>query len=67
MRAGRKSVHQILEGAVDQLQAGGKRTVVIQKKQGAPSAKKKMEEVFGNCQMIARNKGYQILQSQKES
>lgn len=67
IRAGKKIVHQILEGAFDHLQAGGTLTVVIQKKQGAPSAKKKMEEVFGNCQMIARNKGYQILQSQKES
>ena len=67
IRAGKKIVHQILEGAFGHLQAGGTLTVVIQKKQGAPSAKKKMEEVFGNCQMIARNKGYQILQSQKES
>lgn len=67
IRAGKKIVHQILEGAFDHLQIGGTLTVVIQKKQGAPSAKKKMEEVFGNCEMIARNKGYQILQSQKES
>lgn len=65
IRAGKKVVHEILEGAFDHLKDGGTLTVVIQKKQGAPSAKKKMEEVFGNCQMIARNKGYQILQSKK--
>ena len=38
---------------------------VLQKKQGAPSAKKKMTEVYGNCQIIAKDKGYYILQSIK--
>lgn len=67
IRAGKQVVHAILEGAVNHLKNEGTLTVVIQKKQGANSAKKKMEEVFGNCQLIARNKGYQILQSYKES
>ncbi|MDK6729492.1 methyltransferase, partial [Aerococcus urinae] len=39
--------------------------VVIQKKQGAPSAKKKMEEVFGQVEEIERKKGYWILLSRK--
>jgi 16S rRNA (guanine1207-N2)-methyltransferase len=39
--------------------------VVIQKKQGAPSAKKKMEEVYGNCEVISKDKGYFILRSIK--
>lgn len=67
IRAGKRVVHAILEGAVNHLKSKGTLIVVIQKKQGANSAKKKMEEVFGNCQLIARNKGYQILQSYKES
>ena len=38
---------------------------VIQKKQGAPSAKSKMEDVFGNCEIIKKDKGYYILRSVK--
>ena len=40
--------------------------IVIQKKQGAPSAQKKMQEVFGNVERIALDKGYWILVSTKE-
>ena len=35
--------------------------VVIQKKQGAPSAKKNLEKVFGNVEIVKRDKGYYIL------
>ena len=58
-------VHKILAGAFSHLNDGGHLTIVIQKKQGAPSAQKKMEEVFGNCQLVARDKGYFILRSYK--
>ncbi|MFD0897543.1 class I SAM-dependent methyltransferase [Loigolactobacillus binensis] len=65
IRAGKKVVHGILSGAFDHLLAGGVLTVVIQKKQGAPSAQQKMNEVFGNVTVLAKNKGYFILQSRK--
>lgn len=65
IRAGKKIVHQILEEAKDHLAPNGYLTIVIQKKQGAPSAKQKMMTVFGNCDLIFRDKGYQILQSQR--
>ena len=35
------------------------------KKQGMPSAKKKIEELFGNVEIIAKSKGYYILKSIK--
>ena len=65
IRAGKKVVHEILEKAYEHLNDQGELIVVIQKKQGAPSAKTKMEEVFGNCEIINRDKGYFILKSQK--
>lgn len=65
IRAGKKVVHEILETAYDYLAEGGKLLVVIQKKQGAPSAKKKMEEVFGNVERIQLEKGFWILASEK--
>lgn len=66
IRAGKEVVHGILTGAFDHLNTGGHLTIVIQKKQGAPSAQKKMEEVFGNCEIIAKDKGYFILRSYKK-
>lgn len=66
IRAGKDVVHEILTGAYEQLLSGGTLTIVIQKKQGAPSAKKKMAEVFGNCETVVKDKGYYILRSTKE-
>ena len=67
IRAGKAVVHGILSGAFDHLNPGGSLTVVIQKKQGAPSAQKKLEEVFGNCQIVAKDKGYFILKAVKNA
>ncbi|MGX7418905.1 class I SAM-dependent methyltransferase [Carnobacterium gallinarum] len=66
IRAGKEVVHGILTGAYHYLKDGGSLTVVIQKKQGAPSAKAKMEETFGNAEIIEKDKGYWIIQSVKE-
>ncbi len=65
IRAGKNVVHTILEDANKLLVSGGELWIVIQKKQGAPSAMKKMEEVYGNCEVIVRTKGYYILMSKK--
>lgn len=66
IRAGKQVVHEIIEKSKDFLEIGGDLTIVIQKKQGAPSAKYKMEEVFGNCEIVKKDKGYYILRSVKE-
>ena len=65
IRAGKQVVHCILSEAHTHLLLGGTLTVVIQKKQGAPSAEQKMLDVFGNVEIIARDKGYWIIQSVK--
>ncbi len=65
IRAGKQVVHEIIEKSMNFLEDGGDLTIVIQKKQGAPSAKSKMEDVFGNCEIIKKDKGYYILRSVK--
>ncbi len=65
IRAGKQVVHQILTGAKAHLKEGGKLVIVIQKKQGAPSARQKMETTFGNCRVVAKDKGYFVLESTK--
>lgn len=66
IRAGKKVVHDIIELSPAYLNSGGDLTIVIQKKQGAPSAKEKMEQVFGNVQILKKDKGYYVLRSTKE-
>lgn len=65
IRAGKQVVHEIIEKSKDFLEDDGDLTIVIQKKQGAPSAKSKMKDVFGNCEIIKKDKGYYILRSVK--
>ena len=36
----------------------GELWVVIQKKQGAPSALKNLAELYGKVEVVAKNKGY---------
>ena len=66
IRAGKQVVHKVIAGSYAHLLDGGDLTIVIQKKQGAPSAKAKMEDVFGNCEILKKDKGYYILRSRKE-
>lgn len=63
IRAGKQVVHTILREAHMHLVDGGAIYVVIQKKQGAPSAKKLLEEVFGQVETIAKEKGYFIFRA----
>lgn len=65
IRAGKEIVHRIIEQSGQVLSENGELWVVIQKKQGMPSAKKKMESVFGNAETIEKSKGYYILRSIK--
>lgn len=67
VRAGKETVHHFITEAIHYLKSGGEIYVVLQKKQGAPSAMKKMEEVYGNVEEIERRKGYWILRSVKET
>lgn len=63
IRAGKKVVFEILEKAKEYLSLNGELWVVIRKNQGADSAKKKMIEVYGNCEIVKRDKGFYILKS----
>lgn len=65
IRAGKKVVYALFEEAYDYLLPGGSFWIVIQKKQGAASAKKKLMEVFGEVDTIQRKKGYYIFCANK--
>jgi 16S rRNA (guanine1207-N2)-methyltransferase len=65
IRAGKETVHRIFSQAADVLVPGGVLWVVIQKKQGAPSAWTKLESVYSSVEEIAKNKGYRIFKATK--
>lgn len=65
IRAGKKVVHGLFEQAVMHLLQGGELWIVIQKKQGAPSAIRKLEELFAEVQVVNKDKGYHIVRAKK--
>ncbi|WCK54683.1 class I SAM-dependent methyltransferase [Aneurinibacillus sp. Ricciae_BoGa-3] len=66
IRAGKKVVHAIFEDAHKHLRSGGALWVVIQKKQGAPSAFARLQELFAEVEEVERKKGYAIFRAIKE-
>jgi 16S rRNA (guanine1207-N2)-methyltransferase len=68
IRAGKETVHRIFEQAFACLAPDGELWVVIQKKQGAPSAFAKLESLFGEDQVeeVTKDKGYRIFRAKKK-
>ncbi|MHA6481164.1 class I SAM-dependent methyltransferase [Paenibacillus sp. strain BS8-2] len=65
IRAGKAVVHQIFEEGHTLLKKGGSMWVVIQKKQGAPSALEKLEQVYEEVVEVTKDKGYRIFRAKK--
>jgi 16S rRNA (guanine1207-N2)-methyltransferase len=65
IRAGKKIVHDIFEQSADHLKSGGELWVVIQKKQGAPSAINKLNEIYSEVSVVEKKKGYYVIRAKK--
>jgi len=65
IRAGKQVVHAIFEGARQVLKDGGSLWIVIQKKQGAPSAYEKLEQLYDHVEEVTKDKGYRIFRAVK--
>ncbi|HKM10190.1 MAG: class I SAM-dependent methyltransferase [Methanomicrobia archaeon] len=65
IRAGKRVTYKMYEGALQRLIDGGSLYVVIRKDQGAPTASRFIEGLFGNISLISRDKGYYIYQAKK--
>jgi 16S rRNA (guanine1207-N2)-methyltransferase len=65
IRAGKETVHRIFTEAYGCLVNGGSIWVVIQKKQGAPSAQAKLESIYSEVVEVSKDKGYRILKATK--
>ena len=67
IRAGKVVTYAMYEGAFTHLIDGGSLFIVIRKNQGAPSASKYIESIFGNIELLKKDKGYYIYQAKKVS
>ena len=65
IRAGKSVVHRIFEEGYELLNENGEMWVVIQKKQGAPSALAKLEQIFAEVEEVTKDKGYRIFKAKK--
>ena len=67
IRAGKAVTYRMYEEAKQYLIDGGSLFIVIRKAQGAESAAKYIESIFGNIKMLDRHKGYHIYQAVKSN
>lgn len=65
IRAGKSVIYKMFVEAYEHLQVGGHLWVVIRKSHGADSAKKKITEVFNNCEVVKKDKGFYVLKAKK--
>lgn len=67
IRTGKKIIYTMFEDAHTHLNTNGLFLAVIRKQQGAESARKKLEEIFGNCETTRKDRGYWVLKCKKEN
>lgn len=66
IKTGKKLLFSIMDNCFKYLKQGGTLTLVIRKDHGEESLKKHLQTIFGNCEVLKRNKGFYILHSIKE-
>ena len=65
IKTGKKLLFELMQGAYEHLKENAQLILVIRKDLGMESLKKYLVEIFGNCEIIERNKGFYILRSVK--
>ena len=65
IRAGKVVVYDLYQKSHDVLRENGSLYIVVQKKQGADSHKKKLEELFRNVDILDKDGGYVVIQADR--
>lgn len=66
IKAGKSVLFEFLKESYNHLKTGGTLTMVIRKDAGMESAKKCLFQIYDNCQILMRDKGYYILHCIKQ-
>lgn len=65
IRAGKSVVYNFFAESYNHLVQNGELWVVMRRNQGAESAMKKLNEIFGNCEAVEKKNGFWIIKSIK--
>jgi 16S rRNA (guanine1207-N2)-methyltransferase len=63
--AGRETIYRLIQEAHDHLRPGGLLQLVARHNKGGETLKKRMIELFGNCDDDHRSKGFRLYQSKR--
>ncbi len=66
IRRGKEIIYKLFEDARDHLLPGGRLIIVIQKKQGMASARKKLQEIYTSVTTLDKKAGYYVLEARLE-
>lgn len=66
IKSGKAKLLEFVDGSYDYLLEGGTLTIVIKKNLGAGSLKEYIKNLYGNCEILERDKGYYILHANKK-
>ncbi|MCD6576371.1 MAG: class I SAM-dependent methyltransferase [Nanoarchaeota archaeon] len=64
--AGLEVCYKLIEGAYEHLKEGGSLQMVVRKRHGGQRLADKMEEIFGNIEVLGKKGGYWVYKSVKE-
>ena len=65
IRTGKKNVYRLYDEAYDRLNELGVFYLVVGKKQGAESTFHKINQLFSNCEILEKKKGYTVFKAVK--
>lgn len=65
IRVGNATLFRFFEESYEKLRVGGVFYAVLRKKQGAESYSRKIKEIYGNCEVLDKHKGYVVVKSTK--
>ncbi len=65
IKTGKKLLFDLMQGSFEHLKENGQLILVIRKDHGMESLKKYINSIFGNCEIVDRNKGFYILRAVK--
>lgn len=65
IRCGKAVIYKMFDDAKDHLNPNGKLVLVIRRQHGAESSIKHLETVYGNCEIVDRDKGFYVLMARK--
>ena len=65
IRAGKSVIYKMYEESYKHLKCGGVLYLVINKKHGAPSTKEYLTQLFGNCEVLDKKTGFNVMKCVK--